>query len=270
MIAPCVPVGYLSAAGAESPPAAAPSSVHESNVSHHRMSALNAPKQISTRQELREDRVVTVYARAWEFFDQNRTLVYGALAALVLLALAVVAYAFYLNQQQEEAVVLLGTPVRAYEAGNYQAALEGTEGAPGLLAIIDEYGGTEAANLARFYAADALYRTGELDQALELFQDYDREENFIGASALAGEAAIYESRGDFDRAAEYYRRAALLFENELTTPQYLLNAGRAYEAAGDYAAAIAAYEEVRDRFPESPPATAVDFFIARAEAKQNS
>jgi tetratricopeptide (TPR) repeat protein len=231
------------------------------------MSTLNPPKKISRREELRQDQVVTVYARAWDFFDKNRMLVYGILAAIVLVALGAVAYGYYQSQRAQEA---LARSIRDYEQENYRLALDGTETAIGLLAVADEYGGTEAGNLARYYAADALFRLGELDEALRSFQAYEKGDDFLGASAYAGEAAVYESQGDFARAGELYERAATVREDQFMGPQYLLNAGRAYAEAGQYAEALAAYEMIREAYPESSLADGVDFYIARVEAQQDA
>lgn len=234
------------------------------------MSALNPPRHVSRKHELREDTVITFYARAWEFFDKNRKVVYGALAGVAVLVLIVIGYVFYLKQQQNRAVELLGGVVQLYEEGRLRDALDGAQGNPGLLEIADRYGRTDAGNLARFYAADALFRLGEYDEALEHFRSYSKDRNLIGASAIAGEAAVYETRGDFKRAGDLYRRAALHFENELRSPEYLLQATRAYEQAEAYDQAEAAIDLVKERFPESAVADAADFHKARLAAKKSS
>lgn len=234
------------------------------------MSTLKPPKKISRRHELRQDQVITFYARAWDFVDKNRTLVWVLVGALVLVVALAVAYVFYQEAQEAEAQEALATPVRLYEEGNYRAALDGPEGQMGLIDVADEYGGTNAGNLARFYAADALYKLGEYDQALEYFQAFDLGDAYLEASALAGQAAIYENREEFARAGELYERAATRFESELTSPRYLLSAGRAYEAAGDLAAARAAYEALQEDFPDAPAAQNIEAYLARVEAKQRT
>lgn len=234
------------------------------------MSTLKAPRHVSRRKELRQDQVVTFYAKAWQFFDQNRPLVYGGLAVIVALALALVGYGYYQSQQNVEAQQQLGRVVTLYENGNYRQALDGTEDAPGLLSIVDNYGGTTAGNLATFYAADALFRLGDYDQALTYFDQFDKDENVLGASAIAGQGSVHEAKGNFEQAGDLYREAALFFESAFTSPQYLLNAGRAYEEAGNYADAEEVYEMIKEDYPESEVASNIDFFLARARAKQSS
>lgn len=234
------------------------------------MPAPKPPRSISRKHELREDKVVTFYARAWRFVDANRKMVYGGAASLVVIAAVIVGYIFYQGQQGSEAEVLLAQVLPLYEQASYQQALDGSLEDLGLLEIADKYGGTPAGNLARFYAADALFNLGEYDRALSYFEDFDKGPDFIGAGAIAGEAAAWEQREEYARAGDLYRRAARHFESELTTPEYLLHAGQLYERAGRYEDALEQYEAVEAEYPESSQASNIRVYIARATAKQSS
>ncbi|HUF08217.1 MAG TPA: hypothetical protein VMO47_02770 [Rhodothermales bacterium] len=232
------------------------------------MPALQAPRKISRRQELRQDAVVTVYARALDFYSRNKTYVLAAAAVLVVVIVGYVGYRFYLVSQGDEAARLLGPIVLTYEQGNYQEALDGTVDQPGLLEIARRYGQTKDGNLARFYAADALYRLDRKEEALEYFAAFDKGADFLGAAAYAGQAAAHEDLGDQRRAAALYREAALVYENNLTSPQYLLEAARNFEAVGDYGAARGVYQLISEQFPESEVAEGIEFYEARLDALQ--
>ena len=234
------------------------------------MPAVKPPRHVSRRHELREDTVITFYARAWDFVDKNRKLVYAALGGLVVVVLLVLGYVYHLNRQQARAVDLLGGVVQLYEEGQYRQALDGEEGRPGLIEIADEYGRTDAGNLAAFYAGDALFRLGVYDEALAYFRSFRSERSLIGASAIAGQAAVYETRGELARAGELYQRAALHFESDVRSPEYLVRAGQVYEEAGEYDRAEEAYELIRERFPESSLAENVEFHLARVAARRAS
>jgi TolA-binding protein len=227
------------------------------------MSTLNPTSKISRRQELREDKVVTLYAWAIDLYENNRTLLMGIAGAVVLVIAGVIGYQIYMANQQTVALDRMAGAVQAYESGNYQVALDGSEIFLGLEAIIDDYGSTRAGNLARFYAADAYFRMGNYDAALPLFQAFDKDANLLGASALAGEAAILQSRGEARDAGDLFRRAANLFPSEVVSPGYLMQAGLAYEAAGETARARSAYEQIRDDYPDSQEARDIAFFLAR-------
>jgi tetratricopeptide (TPR) repeat protein len=232
------------------------------------MSALKTPEKTSRRQELRRNWLVQLYAQAILFYEDHRQLVHGLGIGLLALVLAVPGYVYYQQQQTEQANEMLGQILPVYEQGNYDQALNGAGQRAGLLTIADDYGNTAPGNLASFYAANALYEQGEYDRALAYFQRFDKGNNFIGASAYAAEAAIYENRGEMKRAAEHYEQASSQYKNKLTSPRYLIEAGQAHEEAGSYAAAEQVYQQVKDEYPDSDQAEEVDRYLARVKTRQ--
>ena len=233
------------------------------------MSALKTPEKTSRRQELRKNKIVELYARALLFYEDHPNIVYGLGVGFLALVLAVPGYMYWQQQRQQQANELLGQVLPIYERGQYQQALDGSGGEAGLLEIADSYGGTSAGNLATYYAGNALYQTDQYDRALTYFQQFEKGSNFIGASAYAAQASIQENRGNFAQAAELYEQAANQYENSLTTPRYLLEAGRAYEEAGNYTAAEGAYQQIRDDYPDSNQASSAEQYLARVRARLN-
>lgn len=227
------------------------------------MSTTNPTRKISRRHELREDKVITLYARALDLVERNRKVVLYGAAAIVIIVVSVVGLTWLTSSRNVTAAERMASAVRAWESGDYRTALEGTETFLGLADIVDDFGSTASGNLARYYAAEAHFRLGEYDQALELFRDYDKDSNHLGAAALAGEAAVLELKGEHAEAASVYRRAASIFESDVTSPAYLMKAGRAFEAAGHRDDAARVYREVRDDYPESEEARDIEFFLAR-------
>lgn len=233
------------------------------------MTALKTPEKTSRRKELRRNFFVELYARALLFYEDHRMVAQGVGVVLVALVLAIPGYIYYHQQQEEAANQHLGQILPVYEQNNYQQALDGTESAAGLLTIADDYSNTDAGNLAAFYAADALYQLGESDRALKYFQRFEKESDFFGASAYAAQAAIYENRGEFSRAGNLYKQAATQYKNKLTTPRYLLSAGQAYEEAGEYEAAIEAYQRIQEEYSDSDQATKAEQNLARVKVRQD-
>lgn len=232
------------------------------------MTALETPEKKSRRQELRQNFFIDLYARALLFYDEYRRLAQGIGVALLVLVLAIPGYLYYHQQQEQEANQRLGQILPVYEQGNYQQALDGAGDRTGLLTIADDYSNTDAGNLATFYAANALYRLEEYDRALTYFQRFEKGQDFLGASAFAAQAAIQENKGSLPRAAELYEQAASQYKNKLTAPRYLLNAGQAYEEAGQYEAAMDAYQRIQEEYPESDQATEAEQYMARAEMRK--
>jgi len=227
------------------------------------MSTLTPTRKVSRKHELREDKVVTFYARTLGFIDNNRTMAYSALAGVVIFLVVIFGYSYLQSQRNTEALETMTEAVSRYESGDYTAAVDGDMSFAGLMDIADDYGRTKAGNLARFYAADALFRTGDLDKALEYFEDFKKESNYLGASALAGEAAIHEIKRDHARAGDLYLRAAEIFESDVTSPDYLAKAGRAYEKADDFGSARSAYEKLKTDYSGTTEGQNAEFYLAR-------
>lgn len=235
------------------------------------MSMLKAPKSAAPRthrEELREDQLATATVRARNFVeDYQRPLIIAAIGVVVLLV-AVIGWRYWRSVQDRHAAEALGGVLTAYEAGEYQQALEGSEGRPGLIAIADQYGATETGNLATFFAGDALYQLGQYEEAARYFERYSAGNDLLGASALAARAGLAEMRGAWADAAGLYLRAADAVASAATTPDYLMAAGRNFEAAGDHAEAQGAYERYLDAWGETPNAGLVEALLARARAAQ--
>ncbi|MEM0964262.1 MAG: tetratricopeptide repeat protein [Bacteroidota bacterium] len=231
------------------------------------MAQINPPKSLTpTRPTDTGDlSVASTYSRGQEFFEDHRNSIIGVIAGLLLLAVAVIGWRTWQDRRSSEGQVLLGTILTEYEAGNYQVALDGTDVTPGLLEIADDYGSTPTGEQATFFAADALYQLGETDRALEMFEDYDGS-GLMEASALAGQAAIFEGQGDAERAAGLYERAAAAFESPASTPTYLLDAARAHQNAGDPEAAQAALTRIVDDWEDTPEARTAEAELGAARA----
>ena len=230
------------------------------------MSTLTPTRKVSRRHELREDKMITFSARLLGYIEENRAMAYAIFGGIILVVGLSLYYSYDQSSKNTVATAEMAVAVTHYEAGEYAAALDGDISFKGLIEIATDYGNTDAGNLARFYAADALFKQGSLDRALAMFQDFRKDANYLGASALAGEASIHESKGDFDTAANLYLRSANLFASSNVAPAYLLNAGKVFEKASDMNAAARAYEQLKEEYPDTPEARDIDFFIGRVTA----
>lgn len=231
------------------------------------MATLKAPKSISKRGELRKDAATTLFARLQVAYSQYRRQINGGAVAVAVLVCAILGFRYLQGARASQAEEALGAIILVYESGDYRSALEGSGIAAGLLDIIDRYGSTPSGKLARFYAGDALFRLGDYEQAAELFEGVADMNNMIGASALAGEAADAEAGGEYVRAADLYRKAALAGENPIWSPGYLFAAARSLEQAGDLQEAEEVLLVIGDRFPAPETEEEVAFLLARVRAK---
>ena len=200
--------------------------------------------------------------------EQKRLITWLGVGAAVIVA-GIFGFNYIQGAQSRSADEALGSILKHYEAADYRIALEGTGETLGLLDVTDRYGGTAAGNLARFYAGNALFRLADYAGALEHFEQFDADDDIVGASVVAGRAAIYEMNGEFERAAELYERAAGMQFNLVHGPRYLMSSARAYMQTEAYDKAENVLEEIRDQYPDSDLADEVTYQLGFVRARLN-
>ncbi len=198
-----------------------------------------------------------------DFYEKNRIAVLSVLGAILLAAVG----AFFWNQEQssknQEATRKLESIIKRYEAGNYSGAIEGDSTALGLKEIARAYSGTPSGEQAKLYLGNAYFQLRNYDEAQKTFESVSSASPLVKGSALAGEAACYEQKKEYKKAAQLFRRAADIVRNDAITPIYLENAGRNFERAGEKSDALAIYEKLKKEYPQSTVARNADQIIAR-------
>jgi tetratricopeptide (TPR) repeat protein len=148
-------------------------------------------------------------------------------------------------------------------------ALNGDGNKMGFLQIIDNYGSSQSANLAHYYAGICYLKSGEYEKAIDYLSKYDAEDDVTGALALGGIGDANLELGKKDDALKYYKKAIDWDKNQFTSCIYMMKAAMVYELNNDYKSASELYEKIKKDFPNSTEAREVDRYIARAQAMVN-
>jgi TolA-binding protein len=189
--------------------------------------------------------------KAEVFFLKNRKVVLGIGGAIVVAIAAFAGYRAYISTQEGTAQNALASVVYDFEADSLQKALNGAGGNEGLISIADNYKGTDASNLASFYAGVALLKQGKYDDAISRLQSFSSSDLLIHARAQSLIGDAYLEKNQPSDAISYYQKAADYEKNEYFTPVYLMKLALAQEKANQPADAIATYKRVVDEFPLS-------------------
>ncbi len=213
---------------------------------------MKAPKgAIGQRSGQRTEAGSSWYTPLLAAYYGNRNVVTVVAIGIILIIAGIFGYNYIQGERGRQAQELLGAVILEYERGEYQVALDGNGDILGLLDIINNYASTPAGNTARFYAGNAFFELDDYEQALEQFENFNASDDFLGASATAGRAAIHEIQGDFARAADLFIRAAEIDDNEVQSPYYLRSAVRAYVESGEFESAEEVILEAKERYPET-------------------
>ncbi len=227
------------------------------------------PRKRITKKELKQDRLVTTYFKVVEILRNNRKIVSGTITGLIIAAIVVVAYINNRRSDNSKAATELSQVLDAFNGGAYQVAINGdpTHNIAGLKSIVQNYGSSETGEDAKIYLADCYYYLGDYDNALKYFKDYDGSDGFLQASAYAGVAEVYETKGNYADAAEYYERAVSADSKNFLAAQYLVGAARNDIKIGKKQRAITLLTRVKKDFPNSQYADNVDYLMAEAEVE---
>lgn len=226
-----------------------------------------------TRREQEETLIDIVEAResAQSFVESNKNLLFGVLAAVILIAGGIFAYKqFYQLPREAEAGEQIFQAELQFERDSFQSALLNPGGGYlGFLDIIDSYGNTKVGNLANYYAGICYLNLGKFEAAESFLKDFDPAGRITPIMKWGALGDALSEQGKFELAADNYRKAANAGENEFLTPYYLKKLGLLHENQGEYQQALKAYQEIKSNFAQSIDGRTIDKFIANAETKLN-
>ena len=219
------------------------------------------------QEEERQQNVAQAGSRAELFFKNNSKYIYGSVIAVLVIALAIMAYnRFILQPQKQQATDQMAQAERWFEAGEYELALNGDGNALGLVDIIGQWG-SKAGQAVYLYAGVSSLQTGAYEDALNYLKKYNGSDPIMLARAQACIGDAYVELEDLAAALGWYEKAAKTSDN-LFSAGYLLKAGITAEALGDNAKALAFYKEIKDQWANAPEAMEIDKYITRIESAE--
>ena len=125
-------------------------------------------------------------AAAKNFYDENQKLISYVIIGLGILVALYFAYKYlYIGPREKEAVNAMYKAEEAFAKDSFALALENPGGGyDGFLGIIDNYGGTKAANLAHYYAGISYLNLGKYDDAVTYLEDYSASDEAVSYTHL--------------------------------------------------------------------------------------
>jgi len=209
----------------------------------------------------------------WVSKNQNYILGFiGVIAAAVLLYLgydqffqvpkeANASNELYYPQQYFDQAVNGGTQ----QDSLYNLALNGSEGKYGFLDIIDNYPGTDAANLATYQAGTAYMNMQKYEEAIDYLEDFSADDDIIAPVAQGRIGDAFMQLNQPEAAIGYYEKAFKLSSNEYSTPIYLYKAGIAALDLKQNDKALQYFQRIKDDYSNSDQARTIDAFIGMAK-----
>lgn len=210
-----------------------------------------------TSEEMEQDVLIEYSSRAIHYYQTNKATVIGGSIAIVVLIGMLIGYFVYSAEQESKAQVMLGIAEQALLEGDLTRALYGNENdfTLGFVQIANNFGRTDAGNLANYYAAVTEYELGNPQDALVFIERFRAPRSIVGVGPVSLHGVILSDLGEYEAAAAKFIEAANWSVNESTTPNNLLQAAQAYIAAGNHAEARRVVQRIINEYPQSQDMT---------------
>lgn len=212
--------------------------------------------------------VEVLVSRAEMFIEEHSKQIVYSIVAVVLVVSAVLGVQYgYLIPRGKKAAAALFKGEQYFARDSFALALNGN-GADyeGFEAVIDQYGSTDAGNLAKAYAGICYYKMGEMQKAEGFLKSFSGSDKMISPAITGLVGDCFVNMGNVKEGVSYFEKAAKEADNEVVSPFYLKKAGIAYESLKEYDKALKAYTSIKEKYFNSMEASDIDKFITRASA----
>lgn len=204
-----------------------------------------------------------------QFIEDHQNKIFIVVGAIVLIVVGYLGITrLYVGPREKEAQAQMFMAENYFEKDSFNLALNGDGNYLGFLDIIDEYGITKQAKLARYYAGLSYLHLGQFNEAVDYLSRFKTKDVLLGPAAQGAIGDAYLELGERDNALKQYEKAASMSENDLTTPVYLMKAGTLLESMDQPAKALVHYEQIKSKYAETNEGRMIDKYIARAGAKK--
>ena len=106
------------------------------------------------------------------FIEKNWKTIAAVLGAIIVIVVGVYLYKNHMADKELQAQKAIASAQVAFAQQQYEQALKGDGNSKGLLKVINEFGGTETANIAKLYAGLAYANTDKVDEAIKYLEDH--------------------------------------------------------------------------------------------------
>lgn len=209
-----------------------------------------------------------------DWVAKNQKYIFGIVTVIAVAAVGYLMYGKFIVEPKEEQATtdMFAAQQNFQQATNgvssdslYTLSLNGAEGKFGFVDIAKEYEGTDAGNLANYYAGMAYLNTGKYAEAISYLEKFKSEDEFLSVLAQGGIGDAYSQQKQPQKALEYYVKASEMNKNNFTTPRFLMKAGQLNLVLKNKAEALKYFTQIKEEYESSPEAANVDAFIGLAQ-----
>ncbi|MDX6746141.1 tetratricopeptide repeat protein [Polaribacter sp. PL03] len=214
-------------------------------------------------------------SRSEQWIEKNSKPLFYALVGIVVIFLVYFGYNKYISEPNEiEASNELAFPRKYYDQASTAGSgidslltlgLEGADGKYGFLDIAKSYSGTNAGNLANYYAGVSYLEMKQYDKAIDHLEKFNSDDEMLGPITLGAVGDAFADINQPEQALEYYQKAASKKQNDYTSPLFLYKAGMTAMELKKFDKAASLFTEIKENYPTSDQGRDVEKFINAAK-----
>ena len=222
----------------------------------------------TTAEELNDVQAIKQAKDFWGRFSKPITYIGGL---VILLAGGYLVYKNFIVGPKETKGIEAMSRAQAYFAqDSLDLALNGDGSAAGFLKVIKTYSGTNAANLAHYYAGAIYLRKEDYNNAIKHLEDFSTDATQIQSAAWRMLGDAYMSTDKKEKGAGLYEKAGKLNEkDEFTSSENLFRAAMAYEVIGKKDKATELLKILKEKYPKTTSGGQAEKYLARLGVVNN-
>jgi tetratricopeptide (TPR) repeat protein len=210
---------------------------------------------------------------AW--VEKNQKIIFGIVGAIALVTIGYLLYQkFVAEPKQDDGANALFVAQQNFQKATdgdtakdslYNLSLKGSGKDLGFIAIANKFSGTDAGNLANYYAGIAYLNTGKYAEAITSLEKFSSDDVILSTLTVGAIGDAYSQQNKAKTALEFYLKAAEMNKNELTTPRFLLKAAQVELTLNNKADALKHLTEIKEKYESAPEAQSIDALIGLAQ-----
>lgn len=216
--------------------------------------------------------VIAALNSSEDFFNKNKKLIIGSVVAVLVIIAGIFLYSNYVSKPRaEKASTELAKAQELFNNEQFDKANEG------FLKVINDYSGTDAANLASLYSGLCYVNLNKWDEAVKYLDKFStKSDAMVSPAALAALGNAYANKGDIDKAVSYLKKAAdkadsksINDANYSISATFLIQAAQLLESQNKNDEALKIYQDVKAKYvnAQQVQSNEIDKYIQRLQEK---